>query len=76
MDRNRENDLNSDESSSSSDDINSESSFNQGNKGSESWDNEPSRKDSGGLQGDRGSGGDIESDVGSSSGSSGREMEH
>jgi hypothetical protein len=66
--RDRDKDLDSSKSSSSSGDLDS------------TWENEPSRKDSGGLQGDQGrSGGDIESDGGSdreSPRSGGREMEH
>ena len=64
--------LNSDKSSSSSDDSRD---FNQGDSSSGSWDNEPSRSQSGGMSGDKGRSGGIERE--SDSGSIDRsELEH
>ena len=66
--RDRDKDLDSSKSSSSSGDLDS------------TWENEPSRKDSGGMQGDSGrSGEDVESDIERDREpprSNGREMEH
>ena len=69
--RDREKDLNSEES---------ESSFDKGSSSSGSWDNEPSRSPSSGMEGDKGrsSGIERESDIGSDDTEriSGRDMEH
>lgn len=70
--RDREKDLKSDKS---------ESGFDKGSSSSGSWDNEPSRSQSDGLQGDKGRSGGIERESESDPGDdtariSGRDMEH